>query len=391
MNKKIIRFASRQNLKYPLQYLLWNVLRDTEGTLMGYFLGVSDLSINLPLMFLGEFLAGLLIYFYQRQFLINYKERKTSRYMSIELIKTEETEDKLQKDSNIKIHILIFFAAFFDFIEFQTFACVFRFFKISWSIETRLRGFYTIFNALFYFFVLNLPILRHQKFSLIIIGICKTIIVVTEFLFQEISIFLTYGELILVFFFVFVIHFFSALVDSVGKYLYEYNQLNPFYELMFEGIFGFLISFLYCIFYNPFEEIIEFKKNNSNSNFIILIFLLFLYIFLSGGKNSYRVMTTKIFTPMTTTSVDYLINPLYLIYYFADGLDFLYYGEKNYPYFILNLVISFIISLCGLIYNEFLILNFCGLEIDTHYLITERSNKEIELNIFEEEDNDTVD
>ena len=60
----MIKFALRQNLKYPLQALLWNVLRDIESILISRFLNVSDLAINCPLMFLGELLAGSIIYLY---------------------------------------------------------------------------------------------------------------------------------------------------------------------------------------------------------------------------------------------------------------------------------------------------------------------------------------
>ena len=84
--KKFIKFAHRQNLKYPLQLLLWNVLRDAEGSLLSYFLNISDLLLNLPLMFLGELFAGLLIYLYQKQFFLINKTEEPQRFQNIELI-----------------------------------------------------------------------------------------------------------------------------------------------------------------------------------------------------------------------------------------------------------------------------------------------------------------
>jgi hypothetical protein len=35
---KIINFAARPNLKYPLQYLIYGAIRDLETTLLGEFL-----------------------------------------------------------------------------------------------------------------------------------------------------------------------------------------------------------------------------------------------------------------------------------------------------------------------------------------------------------------
>lgn len=382
----MIKFTHRQNLKYPLLLLLWNVLRDVHGSLVSHFLKASGLSINLPLMFLGEFLAGLFIYLYQYQFYSRNKKGR-AKFMGIKLI---EADQNLAKDSITKIFFLIFCSAFFDFIEFKLFSVTSKFFYISHSLEFRLKGWYTIFNALFYYFVLRLPMLKHQIFSLIIIVICIIIIVSTEFIFQKINIFLTYSQFILLLFFNLLIHFNSASVESVGKYLFEFNYLNPFYELMFEGLFGFAISSIYCYIYNPFNEIIEYRNTHSTSNFVFLILSLILYLILSGFKNSYRVLTTKIFSPMTTTFMRYIANPLYLIYYFIAGIDFNPYGNRNYFYFMINLVVSMILTFCGLVYNEFFVLFFCKLEKETHNQIVSRSLIENELFIIDDQaDNDS--
>ena len=377
----MIKFALRQNLKYPLQALLWNVLRDIENILINRFLNVSDLAINCPLMFLGELLAGSIIYLYQKQLFSQNQNVMPTEYMHIKLIHTEQI---FIKDSDIKILFLMFSGALCDFVEFKLFDCVYRYPNISGSIENRLRGWYTIFNALFYIFILGYPILTHQKFSLIVIGICIILVALFEFIFQEINIFLSYGELILSFSFLIINEFFGALVDSIGKYLFEYNKINPFSELLFEGLFGFLISCIYCLFYNPFGEISKFKKVHSISDFIFLIFGLILYTILSGGKNCFRVMTTKTFTPMTTTYMSYILNPFYMIFYFSATTDFMSNGKRNYIYFFINLLISFIVSFCGCVYNEFLILFFCGLEKETHAQIVERSLIEDDIDDLDE-------
>jgi hypothetical protein len=373
----MIKFSTRGNIKFPLQLLLWNILRKFESSLISYFLGFDNSLIFTPLMFLGEFSAGLIIYLYQKKFLQKQKNSEKIKNKSITLIVTEQYLKAI--DSKTKIFFLIFNSALFDFVQFGLSLHTPKFVNVTGSIETRLAGFLTIFDALFYLYVLRFNIYRHQKFSLIGIGICLFLIIFSEFFFQDINIFLTYGQFVLVILLIFVVQFCSAMVDSIEKYLFEYNQLNQFLALMFEGIFGFFLTVIYAFFYNPFDDIVAMKKNNSTGNFVLLILALILYLILSGVKNAFRVTTTKIYSPMTTTFMDYILNPFYLTYDFASGLDYFTNGEINYAYFILNLILSIIISFLGCVYNEFLILFCFGLERDTYNQITKRSFTEQEL------------
>ena len=388
----MIKFSTRGNIKFPLQLLLWNILRKFESSLISYFLGFDNSLIFTPLMFLGEFSAGLIIYLYQKKFLQKQKNSEKIKNKSITLIVTDQYLKAI--DSRIKIIFLIFNSALFDFVQFGLSLHTPKFVNVTGSIETRLAGFLTIFDALFYLYVLRFNIYRHQKFSLIGIGICLFLIIFSEFFFQDINIFLTYGQFVLVILLIFVVQFCSAMVDSIEKYLFEYNQLNQFLALMFEGIFGFVLTVIYAFFYNPFDDIVAMKKNNSTGNFVLLILALILYLILSGVKNAFRVTTTKIYSPMTTTFMDYILNPFYLTYDFASGLDYFTNGEINYAYFILNLILSIIISFLGCVYNEFLILFCFGLERDTYNQITKRSFTEQELitlnNIMEPDEEDII-
>ena len=385
----MIKFALRNNLKYPLELLIFNVIRDTESQLIDYFFNFDSL-IYMSLMFLGEFFFGLIIYLYQTSFLNKNKGRKSIRYKSITLI---TNKGSLAKDSKTKIIFLVFIAGFFDFVQFMISLYTPKFLYISGSLESRLGGFLTVFDALFYYYVLKLPIARHQYFSLIIIGICLILVIITEFIFQKFNIFLTYGLFALVFLLTFVVQFCSAMVDSIEKYLFEYNHLNSFLCLLLEGLFGFILSFIHGLFNNPLDDIKIFKQNNSTSDFSILILLLILYLILSGLKNSFRVTTTKIYSPMTTTFLDYILNPFYMIYHFSFGDDFLSNEYRNYAYFFINLIISIIISFFGFVFNEFIILFCCKLEKDTHQQIVKRSMVEEKiLKLYEidiEEDTQT--
>ena len=97
-------------------------------------------------------------------------------------------------------------------------------------------------------YVLRFDILRHQIICLCGIGICLIIVIITEFIFQEINIFLGYSQLLFLLLLTFIVQFCSAMVDSTEKYLFEYNNISPFFALLFEGLFGFILSFIYGIF-----------------------------------------------------------------------------------------------------------------------------------------------
>ena len=63
----MIKFALRRNLIYPLQLIIWNLVRKLETILIGFLFNFSDSLFYTPLMFIGEFLSGLLIYLYQKK------------------------------------------------------------------------------------------------------------------------------------------------------------------------------------------------------------------------------------------------------------------------------------------------------------------------------------
>ena len=391
----MLKIQLRPNLKYPLQLLINSSARDIENILINYFFDDTISLIYTPLMFLSEFFSGLIIHLYQKQSLKKNKTKKMHQYTSKDLYSAKFlvksfTKEYVTMDSTTKIMFLIFIVGFYDFVQFMISFHTPKFINISRSIGKRLSGFLTIFDALFYYYVLRLPTYKHEFFSLIVIGICLLLVISTEFIFQEINIFLSYFQFINVFLIMLVEQFCSAMVDSNEKYLFEYNSVNPFFALMFEGIFGFILFFIYGIYKSPFTEIINFHTNASISEFTIFIFALILYTVLSGLKNSFRVLTTKIYSPMTTTFLDYIFNPIYMIIDFSFEDDFIIKGKKDYTFFLINLFLGLIISFFGCVYNEFIILFCCSLDKDTYKQVSIRSNAE-EKEIFTLQDVYSVD
>ena len=368
----MIKFALRPNLIYILQLLIWTALRKVERIIMSEVLGFGNSSIFTSLMFLGEFLGGLVIYIYQERFLSK-KQQEPTKFMSIILRKA--SDELIPRDKIAKIYILIFFTAFFDFIEFTLSASYLnKFVNLSGSLESRLSGILTISSALFFYYVLKLPIFKHQYFSLLIIGFCLIIVIITEFFFQKINIFISYGLFIQALLVIFAIHLFNSLLDSIEKYLFEYDYFNPFKTLMWEGIFGFIITLIYHFYDNPLNDIKKFYINKEIEDLIVLIILFIIYVILCGGRNVFRIITNKIYSPMAKTLTDYFLNPIYIIIDFARGKDFLIEDSLRIPYFIINLIISFIITICGCVYNEFIVLFCFKFEYETHDQIAMRAS-----------------
>ena len=86
---------------------------------------------------------------------------------------------------------------------------------------------------------------------------------------------------------------------------------------MVEAIFGFVLVSIYSARQNPFQELIKLYKECSTKNFILLIFLLFLYLVLSAGVNVYKIITIRLYSPMAKTLAGYIGNPfLYILYFY---------------------------------------------------------------------------
>ena len=377
----MLKIGIRRNLIYPLMLIIFNVLRKINVVIINNKYELSYSLSFILLMFMGEFIAGLAIYLYQISF---FKRKRRNTFMGIKLI--QGPLDISHPDNNFKIYFLLFIASYFDFIEFLLSTAIIPEYKyLSSTLEIRLSGLLTLSSALFFIYLLKFSIFKHQKLSLSIIFICLIIIIISEYFFQRFNeerkrVYYIKGLSL-----IFSVHFFNSLLDSIEKYLLEYDFINPFKALMMEGIFGTILTCIYSLTDDPLKKIKDIYNENKDKNFGLLIFLLVLYLLLCGGRNAYRVATNKIYSPMTKSLTDYIFNPFLIIYYFFFEEDF-NGGERqnqNIFYFILNLILSFIIVFFSCIYNELFILFCCDLELETHDQISSRasSKENIEMEI----------
>ena len=376
----MIKFAKRRNLIYAMMFVIFNFLRKADSIVMKNYIGFSGSLILTSLMFIADFISGLIVYLYNLKYL---KEKEASKFMGIELI--QASSNITPPDSNFKIFILIFFASFVDFTEYilSSYYIPVEFEDVSISIEWRLKSIIICFSAFLCYFSLKIPVFKHQIITIITILICLLIVIITEIIvFTKVKNH-SLLDILKVIFLMIIDHIFNASLDVIEKYLLEYDFMNPYLILMMEGLFGFILSLIFTFTFDvkPFKKINNIYKEK-NKKFPCLIVCFVLYFLLSCGRNVYRITTNKLYTPTHKALFDYILVPLLIIYYYVWDDDFQFNGEKVFYYFFINLLISFIMVFCGLIYNELIIIFFCGLDYNTHYEVSKRA-KLIESKVYE--------
>ena len=395
---KRIKFGIRHNLFYLFMLILSIISRDIVKIIMEKFFEKkeenekTDNSILLTLlMFLGEFLTGLILYKRHISFFTKFNKNSESTFKKIKLIHSPSLKISIA-DKDFVIYLLILASSSFDFLEFilTNDYLPANIDIFSGSLNIRIRCILVIFSSFFETVLLNIRILKHQKCSLITIIICLIIIIITEYF----IIFNNYekkGALNFTYYLLFIIinHLFYSICEVNEKYLLEYDYVNPFQMLMLEGSFGFIITFIYSLIFNKFKDIKY--KGGTSLIFVIFIFLP-LYCLLSGSRNAYRLITNKLYSP-TTLALIYLIeDPFNILFYKFAEEDFKIKNKENlqYIYFLANLILSIIIVFCALIYNEFLIVFCFSLSHETHYEISNRAKVESQVEISEYENDDTL-
>ena len=382
----MLKISLRPNLKYPINLIIWNFLRKIISILISGLFHFNASVIYTFLMFLGELIGGYLVYRYQRAFIKN-SNKKAKKIKLVHFSIVIEENKMARADGLIKISFLVIMTAFFDFFEFilSTYY-IDKIHKISGSLQLRLGGVLILASSLLYWHLLKFQIYKHHIFSLIIFSICIIILIISEYFFQEFDGIITSKDLSLAILFSVISYISLTFDDVIEKYLIEFDFLNPFIILFRQGIIGIIFTIICALIENPFKGLKDVYENNSIGMFILFIFLLLLYSIFGALKNIYRMPTIMLFTPMNKNLADIIINPIYIVYYFIEGNDFSKNGERNYLYFFTNLILLIIFNICGLIFNEFLILFCCGLDHDTYKSITERAISLEEMNILNEDD-----
>ena len=364
-----LRFG-KKSIYLLITYISW-YLRKVIAILIQYIYTFNISYLYLYLMTLGQIAGGLSIYLYRYK---SFRKNKDSKYFGRELI--YNINSLKPADGQFKIILLIFFASIFDIVEFliSIFYIPIIDSKISPTINSRLGCLSFISSALICTYALKFRIGRHHKISLILLGLCFCLMMALEIIYKPENI--SYEKFLYAHLLVCCYLLFISFTDCTERYLTEFNFLDPFKIIMFEGIIEFIIAILYSINKDPFKEIINYNENPNHGSVIFLIILLILYFLLSAVANIYKIFCNAIYAPMDKALVDYFLNPILNIFYFIVAGDF----QKNLIFFFICEIICIMMNFFSFIYNEYLILFCFNLSYDTKDEISKRA-KEIEMNV----------
>ena len=367
----MIKIRLRKNLLYLFVYYIsafidYNVL----GVIINSIFKFNPLYICIFLYPIENILGGLIIYLYQKN---SIRKKKETKYFGIKLIHNKKN---IAKDGTFKKIILIFFAAYFNYYNFIVSTFYFNNY-IPFSMGLRLTTIQIIISTLICIYAFEFKIKKHHKFSLIIIGIFMFLLISADIIY---IVYYKYRVIKVPIFQYFITLFYYmgySFNNCIEKYLVDTNYMNPFIILMIEGIFELIMALLSVIWINPFKAF-----QNIKGNLVLFIFLFILYTIIQVIVNVYRIYCNVIYSPMARSLIDYLLNPFINIYFFCVGQDFF----RNILYFILIEIIGLVMSFFGCVFNEYIILYCCGLELETQDEIANRAEKQLQIGLKDVDD-----
>ena len=377
----MIKFAIRNNLYYPLMLALFYLLRSiTDISLKEIFKFKSPYFLCI-LSFFSEFLFGGMTMWYNNS--NSESSSKVIKRMGIKLIQKKSIISRA--DSKIIIYILISFASYFDYISITYIIFFLPFINKGENIALikDVRSLQICISALLCHFTIKPNMARHQILSLIIISFCSITLFSTEIIKRRNEII----EKLIKIGFTLISCISRGFFDTTEKYLLDYNFIDPFLLLLLEGIICSCLMFSLIFIDNNCKKEFEDFLNISEKKYL-LIGVLIIYTIFSGMKNVFRIITNKLYSPMTRALAESILDPIITIYYFFFEIKDDKYTQEFWISFIINFICSIIMALCSCIYNEFIILYYCGLEHETFFEIRNRSIN-IELNNGNEGEEET--
>ena len=269
---------------------------------------------------------------------------------------------------NFNLLIIIFLSL----IDFSNTLFTFYSDEMIYALNSEVEFFNLIFIFGLSYFILDFRIFLHHKVMIFFIVFLAIFIDVIDYL-RKGSQKITWDNIIGSFQII-IGNVFNIFIPVTEKYLMDKNHCSPFKILFFCGFLGFLLTFIYSFFHhliitdgfrNLYESLYENILINNFSNFFYLVLLSFLL-------NFFTILTCKFLHPTHMTLVSYSSKPMFKI------LNFLFFGQdkKISNYLILMYISYFILIFCCLVFNEFIILNFCGLNEFTKLGIANRAEEE---------------
>ena len=172
---------------------------------------------------------------------------------------------------------------------------------------------------------------------------------------------------------------------TVEKVLMDNYFISPFYLLFIEGICSIIVNISiigvfsqincstvlgFCTMGNKIFNFTKFISYIRNHPTFCIVFFIF-----SIGVELFITLTIKIYTPAYTPIFDFLST-------FLGLFSNLPQTNKEIPTFICKTILYVVIGFASLLFNEIIILTFCGLNNDIHNKIEKRSEEEFHESII---------
>ena len=379
--RKWIEF-SECNYKLLL-FLIYPIARRSQYYVNKYFIDDDDKD-RIPFKTFRHFLSFifsgviLLISKYKRN-----SAQKTKKLDSEQNSKEEEVEEDEQNSNNIEqIEIIhqklnkkrkkksILYLISLSFLGILSYSGRYLFqiyFKENYAYSSNsIRTFFEMANySVLSYFLINQKLYLHHIISFLCITII--LIIILSFTFE----YLTPGWYFhLIFHFCF--EFLYALYDVlIKRYMNKYFK-NPFFIMFFIGIFNSVLSLLYeLISYNINPELSGIKIGfEENINDLKDFFLFLLDLICEYFWNLGIWLLIFYFSPCHFFISEYVSELIFFIDRAINEEEF--YSDNLIVISVCYIIIFFF---C-LVFNEVIILNFCGLDFNTRKKISEREKEE---------------
>ena len=176
--------------------------------------------------------------------------------------------------------------------------------------------------------------------------------------------------------------------DVYAKVLLSLGSFSPYIFLLYRGIFvncfAFLFSFVFIFVKLPDEKgeksivFTRLWKVYDNKLNILLYIIFFIFIYLLN-LNIFLIIDK--FSPIHFAIASFLYNSI-------SSIISCIYGKQELKRFFLKLAVYFILIISALVYNEIIILNFCGLEKYTKFYLLKAAHDDIRQTLDKNNDND---
>ena len=292
---------------------------------------------------------------------------------------------------------LLFLTAILDFI-----ATTIKYIFNNIELRRNVSGGLTVLSScsrllliilLSHFLIKNEKLKRHQYFSAIIILIIVIIISILSLIFEGENNNYYFIKLILMI----VPEFLYIFVYICGAIYLSKSQGNIYKMVFFNGITGLILSVILQIilsFFNCDHYEIYFNNNkydfcdNGKIKTILENFKSFqnfgeFYTFFSIIFNFVEIVCIWLLI------YDYSINHFAAVYIIPSFLEFIF-KENNLGYELMYIIGCIVIILMALVYNEIIILKFCGFEKNTKKEITKRALTESSIEEAEDGQRDSL-